>query len=1079
MLGKSSTEAWSISFACKVFGDFADPGIPTISADLAITIRDTTCWAEDTVMGLAETLQPLSGVAPADEGSCRKLCRVRSSCAYYKWDQGNCSQVVKRADGGWLQAIAKIWNCSNTDTCREVRTATWYYNGIYCPVGADTLRNSVIYFKEGTTPQEELVLYQHREAVDGAIPGCLDGSWVIKLSSRADYKKPQMGYFEMHGEARHCASPGEVLFATLPCGPPENVTEEEVKVQKIILDDPATPAGADFWLHPCECASAAWGADMPVDPVTYEMTGDAETATYIPPPLMLVNGEFVCPNRNLLPNPGVYFETEAESMEYEVCEAKCKNHDDCNFFWHGTQSSATSCRLYSSCDSLVREIGLEGELTAMPRAPGCVVANPQECFTVSMRRQYLTSVAPATFFFWDLHAQCDMMLLLGGAGISACGRPTYRPPDYGDWRHKKKLPASFEHGNTLKVSCWNERYSAVRGSQGTSEEVLTCVNGNWFSSADEPGLGSFNCFECVQVASNGFNKIEERREQELYFFNRMELSVHSEVNQLDSGKVHCMEMKEPISEGVPAGPPSGKSWLAEAKPLYERKPTDVWKMEFLIYSANDKRTFDEEKKWAEDQGGHLVTFAEAWNWIIENPFFFADRGIDMWMPTLEPDGTRDYIQIGRPAWAVSGQSHNSVWGWPGWADDKTLQGWGSGERALLYWKKITIIGSTRELEKNKYQVFRSNAPQPYGGDPRRTWNESKAWVEKQGGRLMTRAEATIFFFNYRYYIDQGLDMWVPVEEADGTRDWIQGGNVHWAAPGTSHTAVFGRAAWEDDISLQGWTPNERILAWKQKEMVTASVWPGDVISLRNAHWGSFARAHSPIMDASGESEIPMPKEWTWERFTVVDAGSNGDVALHNFYHNGFARIRGSDNLADLLLFNFDAFDESWMAWERFQIIELGDGAIALYVPFLRRFLRMPGAGRQMDGSPQVGPLVAQNWVLEKFQVEHLDYAQSPGLVAWYKSEDAAPNWRSAVGDYAAHATHGEAKVYEAQGSGAAAPVRYVYGVAGDSRTPRVAYDFGHIVKPAYTVCSVTRVPALKNRFGACEFKPLSPLSPQL
>ena len=29
----------------------------------------------------------------------------------------------------------------------------------------------------------------------------------------------------------------------------------------------------------------------------------------------------MCPNRNLLPNPGVYFETEAESMEYEVCEA--------------------------------------------------------------------------------------------------------------------------------------------------------------------------------------------------------------------------------------------------------------------------------------------------------------------------------------------------------------------------------------------------------------------------------------------------------------------------------------------------------------------------------------------------------------------------------------------------------------------------------------------------------------------------------------------------------------------------------------------------------------------------------------
>ncbi|CAE7737165.1 Rs1, partial [Symbiodinium pilosum] len=122
-----------------------------------------------------------------------------------------------------------------------------------------------------------------------------------------------------------------------------------------------------------------------------EMTADAETTTYVPPPLMLVSGEFVCPTRNLLDNPGIYFESETESMEYEVCEAKCKNHDDCNFFWHGTQSSATTCRLFSACDSLVREMGLEGDLMAMPRTPGCVVANPIECFTVSMRRKYLTT----------------------------------------------------------------------------------------------------------------------------------------------------------------------------------------------------------------------------------------------------------------------------------------------------------------------------------------------------------------------------------------------------------------------------------------------------------------------------------------------------------------------------------------------------------------------------------------------------------------------------------------------------------------------------------------------------------------
>ena len=32
-----------------------------------------------------------------------------------------------------------------------------------------------------------------------------------------------------------------------------------------------------------------------------------------------------------------------------------------------------------------------------------------------------------------------------------------------------------------------------------------------------------------------------------------------------------------------------------------------------------------------------------------------------------------------------------------------------------------------------------------------------------------------------------------------------------------------------------------------------------------------------------------PKEWTWERFTVVDAG-NGEIALHNTWHNRFVRM---------------------------------------------------------------------------------------------------------------------------------------------------------------------------------------------
>jgi len=1054
MLGNSVAEAWKLHCSCKIFGIFADDSLPVISAGLTITIRDTTCWAEDTVKGLSGPLVPVAGPAPADEAACRKLCRVRSSCAYYTWEQGNCSQVVKRTDGDWLQATAKIWNCSNTDTCREVRTQTWYHNGIYCPVGTDTLRNSVIYYKAspGTLAEDQLVLYHHRDAVDGAVASCADGSWVVKTATSADYKKPPSGYFEMHGEVLACPDKAEVRFATLPCGQPQNITEEEVKVQKIILDDPATPMAADYWLHPCECAPSSWGADTPVDPVTFEMTGDAETATYVPPPLLLVAGEFVCPTRSLLPNPGVYFETETESMEYEVCEAKCKNHDDCNYFWHGTQSSATTCRLYSACDSLVREMGLEGELIALPRAPGCVVASPTECWTVSMRRKALTDVAAESFRYWNLHAQCDMMLLMGGTGINACGRPTYRPHDYGEWNHKKQLPKSFDHGLTLKVSCWNERYSAVRGSAGSTGEVLTCVNGNWFNSADEPGMGSFDCLECVQVGSHGFNKIEQRREQELYYFNRMQLSIHSEVNQLGSDKIHCMEPKEQM-DPVPIADPQGASWMVEATTLYERKPIEIMRVE-MYEVHHEKKTFDGWKKWAEDQGGRLLTFEEAWTWCREgNTVFFADRGIDMWAPTLEFDGTKNWIQIGNVPWAAPGKSHDETWGWPAWADDVSQQGWGGHERGVLWMKKTTVIGASKELGMMRYKIL---AKQATGKDPRMTFDEAKAWVEGQGGRLMTTHEARLWIaLNPKLFADKGIDMWVPVEEPDGTKDYIQAGNVPWAAPEKSHNEQWGWPGWAMDTSLQGWHPDERLLLYMKKELVTKSVWPGDTIALRNSVSRRFLRAHSDakLIDQSEESEIPMPNGWSWERFTVVDTGY-GTVALHNSVHNALLRMTPERTMDQQRHNTFDAIPERH-TWERYEIVEAGNGVIALWSVIHRRFVRMR-TDRVVDASPLVGSVLSNWWSGERMQVQYLDYARSKGLISWFKSETAAPDWRSSVGDYAGVAIAGEAKLYEAQGSGAVKPVKYVFGSAGDSRTARTAYDFGPVLKMEFSICSVAR-----------------------
>eukprot|EP00439_Symbiodinium_sp_Y106_P048213 s2761_g6.t1 len=89
-----------------------------------------------------------------------------------------------------------------------------------------------------------------------------------------------------------------------------------------------------------------------------------------------------------------------------------------------------------------------------------------------------------------------------------------------------------------------------------------------------------------------------------------------------------------------------------------------------------------------------------------------------------------------------------------------------------------------------------------------------------------------------------------------------------------------------------------------------------------------------------------------------------------------------------------------------------------------------------------------NWKLqETFQVHP---AAQSSMVAWFKSQDANPLWKSAVGIWQGRVTKGSiTRKFEA-GSGATRPVTYL---AGDSNA---GYDFGKIMKPDFTICSITR-----------------------
>ena len=77
-------------------------------------------------------------------------------------------------------------------------------------------------------------------------------------------------------------------------------------------------------------------------------------------------------------------------------------------------------------------------------------------------------------------------------------------------------------------------------------------------------------------------------------------------------------------------------------------------------------------------------------------------------------------------------------------------------------------------------------------------------------------------------------------------------------------------------------------------------------------------------------------------------------------------------------------------------------------------------------------------------------ADTSSMVAWFKSEYANPEWKSAVGSWKGRVTKGSVTAKVEVGHGATRAVRYLSG------NTHAGYDFGRIMKPDYTICSVTR-----------------------
>ncbi|CAE7479145.1 unnamed protein product [Symbiodinium natans] len=179
----------TISLSCSVWGAFPDPSLQPIKASLSIEVLDNICWVAKSV---ADLYEPASATS---EAACRADCRRDAGCAAYRW-VGECRRYYNTATPGTtVTAIAKVTDCTAESACMELTSPTWYMAGIYCPVAPDIFHKSILYRKDGLTPEETIHMTKYLAAVDMAASGgtivdaiCGDGDWSLDCKAFPDHR---------------------------------------------------------------------------------------------------------------------------------------------------------------------------------------------------------------------------------------------------------------------------------------------------------------------------------------------------------------------------------------------------------------------------------------------------------------------------------------------------------------------------------------------------------------------------------------------------------------------------------------------------------------------------------------------------------------------------------------------------------------------------------------------------------------------------------------------------------------------------------------------------------------------------
>lgn len=179
-----------------------------------------------------------------------------------------------------------------------------------------------------------------------------------------------------------------------------------------------------------------------------------------------------------------------------------------------------------------------------------------------------------------------------------------------------------------------------------------------------------------------------------------------------------------------------------------------------------------------------------------------------------------------------------------------------------------------------------------------------------------------------------------------------------------HSLMDGSGVMPIIDNIPGWWTWERFVVIENN--VNDYIQPGDVVALHNSVHNRFVRLNNGISDSSAASNWnQLPDSWTWERFTVVDAGE-GSIALYSKHWKKFLKFGGAVSpVAEM-----NELPSGWWG-EKWSIVNAGEGNIALWNSWCACFLRMNGA--KIDSSPpgSTPETLSDSWTWERFRVVKL------------------------------------------------------------------------------------------------------------